>query len=423
MNDECRTVNPAVIIPRSSFIVVNCFAIRTLLFVIKVLMPSLHLSLTSPVADSFRVHQIAGMFDVPLTDRAQEHMTLDIPPLDDFDWRVGLIIGPSASGKTTIARHLFGDAYHEPAPWPRDRAVVDGFDDLTIHQITRLFTAVGFSSPPAWIKPYHCLSTGQRFRCDLARALAGNIAQRRTSQVPDLLNRVPWTADDGQCVVIDEFTSVIDRISARFASSALARALRSGVIPGKFVAVTCHDDIAPWLSPDWTIDMGTERFTKNRPARPPLKLALHHCSRALWPRFSRHHYLAGSLAPTARCFTALYNREPVAFCATLPLIGRRHHWRITRLVVLPDYQGAGIGMRVAEAVAELHRAEGRRMNISASHPAVVAHCRCSPRWRLVQLRRTGSRPSKKYHNYNGSIARPLASFEYEPTPSRSPCRT
>ena len=136
--------------------------------------------------------------------------------------------------------------------------------------------------------------------------------------------------------------------------------------------------------------------------------------------FARHHYLGGSLAPTARCFTALWNRKPVAFCATLPLIGRHNHWRITRLVVLPDYQGVGIGMRVAEAIAELHHAEGRRMNITASHPAVIAHCRGSPRWRLVQLRRNGSRPSSRYSNYQGSTTRPVASFEYVATATATP---
>ena len=54
-----------------------------------------------------------------------------------------------------------------------DRAVVDGLGERPIKEITRLFTAVGFSSPPSWIKPYHVLSNGEQFRCDLARALAG----------------------------------------------------------------------------------------------------------------------------------------------------------------------------------------------------------------------------------------------------------
>jgi GNAT superfamily N-acetyltransferase len=404
-------------------------------------MQTLHLTLSCPTPDSFRVQQVAGMFDVPLAERAVEHITLDLPPLGD-NWRIGFILGPSASGKTALARHLFGDAYYESAAWPPDRAIVDCFEPLTIRQITRLFTAVGFSSPPAWIKPYHVLSTGQRFRCDLARALSRNVGWAERSEahahgtIPSIDSpptRRVGLADSAHPtrtprLVFDEFTSVVDRTSARIASAALARALRTGAIPGQFVAVTCHDDIAPWLAPDWIIDMRTKTFTRSRAKRPPIKLHIHHCNRALWPMFARHHYLSGSLAPTARCFAALWNNEPVAFCATLPLIGRRDHWRITRLVVLPDYQGVGIGMHLAEAVAQLHRAEGRRINITASHPAVLTHCRRSPRWRLVQLRRTGSRPSRKYHNYNGSLTRPVASFEFVPaaegraleSPGRSP---
>ena len=50
-----------------------------------------------------------------------------------------------------------------------------------------------------------------------------------------------------------------------------------------------------------------------------------------------------------------------------------------------------MGMAVIEAVAELHVREGCRVNVTASHPALLAHCRRSPRWRAVQVRKTGSR--------------------------------
>ena len=54
----------------------------------------------------------------------------------------------------------------------------------------------------------------------------------------------------------------------------------------------------------------------------------------------------------------------MAFCATVSLIGRKNRWRISRIVTLPDYQGIGIGMAVAEAVAELHVREGHRVNVT-----------------------------------------------------------
>ena len=67
---------------------------------------------------------------------------------------------------------MFGDRLYRPREWPQDRAVIDGLGDRPIKEITGLFTAVGFSSPPSWVKPYHVLSNGEQFRCDLARALA-----------------------------------------------------------------------------------------------------------------------------------------------------------------------------------------------------------------------------------------------------------
>ena len=106
-------------------------------------------------------------------------------------------------------------------------------------------------------------------------------------------------------------------------------------------------------------------------------------------------------------------RRATAFCATLAIAGRRQHWRITRLVTLPDFQGIGIGTRVAEAVAELHRAECCRLSVTASHPALVAHCRRSPLWRARGVKQLGSRGPHGFANaYRTSAGRAVASFEY-----------
>ncbi len=168
-----------------------------------------------------------------------------------------------------------------------------------------------------------------------------------------------------------------------------------------------------WLEPDWVIDMATATFSRRCLRRPPIELEIFRCRRSAWRLFARHHYLSGALAPSARCFLALWEGEPVAFCATLSLIGRKNRWRISRIVTLPDYQGIGIGMAVAEAVAELHLREGHRLNVTASHPALLAHCRRSPRWRPVGVRKTGSRAAGKFiQDYRGSAGRAVVSFEY-----------
>jgi GNAT superfamily N-acetyltransferase len=361
-------------------------------------MPLLEFDVSSPVFSSFRVEQVAGMFDVPLADRLSQRLAMEVPDLGR-DWQIGLIVGPSASGKTTIARRLFGERLVAPAAWPEDRAVIDGLGERPIRELTGLLTAVGLGSPVAWVKPYHVLSAGERFRCDLARALAGG----------------PPDGEPPPIVAIDEYTSVVDRTVARFASAALARAIRGGRLRRRFVAVTCHADIARWLAPDWTLDTGRRACRWGRPRPPRIDLEVVRGRAADWARFAPHHYLSGGLNPAARCFLARLNRpaDIAAFCATLPLVGRRGRWRITRLVTRPEFQGVGIGMRLAETVAELHRAQGLRIGITASHPAVVGHCGRSPRWRLSNVNRAGSRPAgPAVRDYRGTPIRPTASFEY-----------
>ena len=116
------------------------------------------------------------MFDVPLAEKCTERFSVELPTANE-PWDVGLIVGPSGSGKSTVARECFGDILARAADWPADRAVVDCFGDLA---------ACGKSSsssppwvsvhPPSWVKPYQVLSTGQRFRCDLARALGSELS-------------------------------------------------------------------------------------------------------------------------------------------------------------------------------------------------------------------------------------------------------
>lgn len=423
-------------------------------------MPSFDVVVSCPIHDSFRVQQVAGMFDVPLQEKATERFAVELPEREE-DWQIGLIVGPSGSGKSTVARHAFGDALYEPgmtndgmtndkastirhssfgnssfSPWPADRAVIDCFGELPVRKVVELFTAVGFGSPPSWVKPYQVLSCGEQFRCDLAKALATGLGTGDSglieSQAPS--PQLPLVA-------YDEFTSVVDRTVAKVCSAAIAKGIRRGQIPCRFVAVTCHYDVAEWLEPDWVLDMATQQLSK-RPAnrsevsgvgcrvsgssdtrnltpdtwfrRPRIDLQIHRCRLAAWALFKRHHYLTASLAPQARCFLTTWNNVPVNFCATLPVITKRHHRRFTRIVTLPDYQGLGIGMRAVAAVAELHRAEGFRINVTSSHPALIRHCDRSPLWKVVTVKKSGTNPSAnaKFPHYRSSAGRAVVSFEY-----------
>jgi hypothetical protein len=203
-------------------------------------------------------------------------------------------------------------------------------------------------------------------------------------------------------------------------SAAIAKGIRRGHLPCRFVAVTCHYDVAEWLEPDWILDMASCDLMRTSPGsaggrfrRPPIELEIRRCRPAAWQLFKRHHYLSGSLAPAARCYLTTWNDVPVNFCATVPVITKKNHRRFTRIVTLPDFQGIGIGMRAVAAVAALHRAEGLRINVTSSHPALIRHCAKSSLWRTVNVKRSsGQRSNPRFPAYRSAAGRAVVSFEY-----------
>ncbi len=356
----------------------------------------------TPIRDSFRVRQVSGMFDLPEKNTWGETFSAELPALDE-PWTIGCIVGPSGSGKSTLARAAYQAHYYEAAAWPRDRAVIDCLGDAPIQQLTHTLTAVGLGSPPAWLKPFAVLSNGEKFRCELARALLTAAGDRQPHQL----------------LVFDEFTSLVDRNVAKIASAALSKSIRSGRLNCRFVAVTCHADIVEWLEPDWVLDLGQvsdtgPQLSRVRLRRPQLQLRVARVPQKLWQLFARHHYLSGSLNPAATCFAAWLDDRPIAFCALVAVLGKKGHKRISRIVTLPDYQGLGIGLRLTERVADFARAQGSRVSITASHPAVIAACRKSTRWQLRSYKPLGNLGRQRFEQRTipTSAGRGVATFEY-----------
>lgn len=328
-------------------------------------MPAINALVSAPIHKTFRVDQVAGMFDLKLTKTASAEFHAEVPAADE-DWQIGIIVGPSGSGKTTMARKAFGADLCAAQPWPEDKAVIDGFGEQPIKDIVHTLTSVGFSSPPSWVKPYAVLSNGEKFRCDLARALLA----------------------DRPLIAYDEFTSVVDRTVAKIGSAAVSKAIRKGRIARKFVAVTCHYDIVDWLEPDWVLDMASGRLARGRLRRPEIKLEIAPIHRCAWVLFRRHHYLNTEISVGARCFCAFIDEEPVAFSAWIHSMTRKRQagdMREHRTVVLPDYQGVGIGNRLSEFCASIWSGVGGRASSCTSHPAMIAYRSASPVWHRHRL--------------------------------------
>lgn len=365
-------------------------------------MPSAHLLRSVPVERTPRVLQLEGLFDLPPTLRSELTWEVDLP-LDERPWHLGLIVGPSGSGKTTILRDLLG---WTPGVlwWPPDEAVVDAFPDrMGIKEVTGLLSSVGFSSPPAWLRPFHALSNGEQFRVTLARVLA--------------------EAQPGRPAVVDEFTSVVDRTVAQIGSAAVAKwARRAG---RQLIAASCHYDIVDWLQPDWLYDTGPGQFTwRSLQRRPAIRLEVYRTTTAAWPRFAHHHYLSRDLHPAAKCYVALVDSQPAAFAAVLAFPhSRRPGWRGHRTVCLPDYQGVGIGNALSELVAASFVTTGRPYFSTTGNPAMIHHRARSPLWRLTRLpSRSATGKGSKAATFAPTVAtdRLTASFEYVGPPAAEP---
>lgn len=213
-------------------------------------MPCFNIVKKAKKFESFRINAIINKFDLDIS-HADLNLNGDIN-IENEDWSVGLIVGSSGSGKSSIAQSAFGDNYISAFNY-LDRPIIEEMPEAkTVEEITEAFNQVGLGTAWHWLKPYNVLSNGEKMRCDLARVIL----------------------EDRDLIVFDEFTSVVDRQVAKIASHAISKYIKRS--NKKFIAVSCHRDIIEWLEPDWVYDTDEKRFffVKNYIKDPKLKSTL-----------------------------------------------------------------------------------------------------------------------------------------------------
>lgn len=269
------------------------------------------------------------------------------------NFSLGLIVGPSGSGKSTLLKR-FGTPSN--IVWDEGRAVVSHFK--TAEEAYERLGAVGLNSVPSWMRPHHVLSTGEKFRADLSRQI-------------------------GDGAIVDEFTSVVDRNVAKSCSAALRRYVDAKGVKGMVLA-SCHYDIIEWLQPDWVFDTFTGTFAgRGLERRPKITLKIEPCSASEWDAFGVHHYLNTAINKSARSWVVTWGGVKVGFVAALafPNANFKNAWREHRTVVLPDFQGLGIGVAISDAIAQMFKSEGYRYFSKTAHPRFGEYRNSSPMWK------------------------------------------
>lgn len=262
-----------------------------------------------------------------------------------------VVVGSSGSGKSTILKE-WGHEDHDICELT---PIIDLFPTQDIGE--KMLIASGLRSIPSWRRTLGSVSNGERHRAEIAVNLSRKLG------------------------FIDEFTSVVDRNTARGLCVSINK---SGV--KDLVIATCHRDVLDWLDFDVAYDTDSKCWV-NRGVlwrQKPLKVELVPCdTETVWGVFKKHHYLSGSINKSANSWAAYLDGYLVGMTSIIafPSGNWKDGWRDHRIVVLPEFQGMGIGSAISDMVADIVVSEGGRFFSKTAHPALGEHRENSSKWK------------------------------------------
>jgi len=267
------------------------------------------------------------------------------------NWNIGVVYGGSGTGKTTILKNYFKKEM-DKSYFDNSKSLISNFNWLEPKDATFLLSAMGLSSVPTWLRPFNTLSNGEQYRANLAYIVG--------------------SAKNDEVILIDEYTSVVDRDVAKAMSNALQKYIRR--TNKRIVLASCHFDIMEWLQPDWIYSPSKGRLEIASQLRrtPKIELSIFRCRYETWKLFKQHHYLSEELNLAAKCFVITFNDKPCAFIAILPMPSGtiQNAFRVSRLVVLPDFQGLSIGIKILNYIGSLYFTDNKKLYIKTSNPSL-----------------------------------------------------
>lgn len=330
-------------------------------------------------------------FDIQNREETSVSIPMNLGEAKNFDWNIGVILGGSGSGKTTILKKM-GDV--KKVNFDAEKPLISNFDWLEPKDATLVLTSMGLSSVPTWLRPFHTLSNGEQYRATLAYLVA--------------------SAKDDEVILVDEYTSVVDRDVAKAMSFALQKYIRRE--NKRIIVASCHYDILEWLMPDWTYSPQKggvlERGDWLRQGRPQISLQVSRVKYDTWSFFKKHHYLTEDLSKSFNLLLFEWNNKPVGIVVykSQPTGAVPNGYGLSRTVVMPDFQGMGIGSKIAEFVSGILKNEGKRVFTKTVNPALGEYREKSDFWRGTSKNR---KVRKDAHTDNAGTRLSRASYCHE----------
>lgn len=337
-------------------------------------MQNYELTLSSPVATTFRCVKAANALDIDSKKKSIHHFKVEADIESAF--AIGLIVGASGSGKTTLAEKIYGkDAFKQVLK--AELPVIDQFDEsYSYDECASMLAGVGLTSVPCWIRPAYTLSNGQKARAECA---------------------LQMSQKDREFIVIDEWTSVVDRTVAKVMSHCIQKHARK---TGKrIVLLSCHYDVVEWLNPDWIIDCNKQSYSDRRSLwqganrKDKLVFDIRKIGRGTWRYFSKYHYLSdrlpGGFIETYGLFAGEEQVGFQCFANYVPrLKGKKMKMHSNRTVIHPDYAGFGLGILLINKTSEDMVARGYDCYAKFSSTPIYLSMIKQACWKLLAVERS-----------------------------------
>ena len=338
-------------------------------------MQNFELTLTSPVAKSFRATKAANSLDIDAEKKSIHHFKVQADIKTPFN--IGVIVGASGSGKTTLAKHIYGEEAFKEILNPSLPVIEQFPESLSYDECAAMLCGVGLTAVPCWIRPAYTLSNGQKARAECALQMA---------------------REDSNVIVIDEWTSVVDRTVAKVMSHCIQKHARK---TGKTVVLlSCHYDVLDWLNPDWIIDANKQAYTNRRllwqdfKRTEQLQFDIREADKSTWRYFSRYHYLNEKLAGGKQLFYGLWDgNNQIGFLAFTNYVPHRKdrlqkmQLHFNRLVIHPDYCGFGLGIHFLNKCSKLVANLNYEVCGKFSSAPVFNALKANKAWKMVDMKR------------------------------------